>query len=184
MTHVPNSTINFQYPGSGSYLRQEFLYLESGISSVFTKSYSSGSFTTVNSVRVFYPNGESYVFSETTGGSSGGSFMDRQIALFDNGVSITGSTGANSPGYKFWNLDNPSGKLLSSENFAPGSEIPVDFGIGASSGLLVGYKLNSSTGLRDVYLSGSPVPEPASIAVLGLGALALLRRRKTSQSQI
>jgi hypothetical protein len=29
-------------------------------------------------------------------------------------------------------------------------------------------------------LSAQPVPEPASIAALGLGALALLRRRKKS----
>ncbi len=44
------------------------------------------------------------------------------------------------------------------------------------------HVLGDIIGVDDVrHVQASPVPEPASLAVLGLGALALIRRRKTAR---
>jgi hypothetical protein len=43
---------------------------------------------------------------------------------------------------------------------------------------IAGHGFHAVRGRNEALLWTSPVPEPATIAVLGLGALALLRRRR------
>lgn len=83
-----------------------------------------------------------------------------QLDLFRNGMAKHANVGVNGTEGSVW--------------FAPGNFSIVTF----SDGLTIGSGTNSSQATLQ------SVPEPASMAALGLGALALLKRRKKKTSLI
>src|SRR5207302_3566 len=60
-------------------------------------------------------------------------------------------------------------------------------GVMATSGLGLGYDLTTTYSIQGSQGSGTahftPVPEPASMAALGLGAIGLIRRRRASRTK-
>ena len=62
-----------------------------------------------------------------------------------------------------------------------GFSLGTAFVIGGSQDLVFNYGRNDETSETNVpvtYVGGTSVPEPASLGLLGLGGLALLRRRR------
>ena len=92
-------------------------------------------------------------------------------------------------GISFQELDNPYFAVMKQAFDEAGRSIGAEmFVTGHTSGEISKFKRNGSnwdadgvitTGVHmgDIQVVGAPVPEPASMAVLGLGALSLLRRR-------
>jgi hypothetical protein len=82
-----------------------------------------------------------------------------------------------------WTAADGTGPLALSYNFAPIAATGTDtFEVGMYVTNVVPGGLGSiALGKNDtkMTLTGEPVPEPASIAALGLGALAFIRRRRS-----
>ncbi len=99
--------------------------------------------------------------------------------------------------YKGGNDDYFSTFTILTGTYAQKSRIDTPQAVGSGSSVLTAntqyYAVTTSfsngvTGTYDNAIggvgtvnAGSPVPEPASLAILGLGALALVRRRRTSK---
>ena len=104
--------------------------------------------------------------SATTADQQAGLQLAMWDAIYDNGASFNASAG---------NL-----KVVSGVNAATLGFASTYYASGASSSATTGVELFKSTGgggQDQLHV----VPEPASLAVLGLGVFGLVRRRKTSK---
>jgi len=75
---------------------------------------------------------------------------------------------------------NDDANLQDVARFAPIDEIFVvkDIAVSGGSGILQGESLPGRAHISEIFQSFSQVPEPATVALLGLGGLVMIRRRK------
>lgn len=92
---------------------------------------------------------------------AGNQIPNSGLTLTNNDQGIDGTRGAF--GYKFFNSGNRTSLTIE-------AEFDIDLTLGAHTVPLVAGQLDN--------ISLAVVPEPASLSLLGLGAVALLRRRK------
>ncbi|MBS1701469.1 MAG: PEP-CTERM sorting domain-containing protein [Armatimonadetes bacterium] len=151
-----------------------------------TKQYTFTSPYTGTQTELVVPVG-GYASNIFRHGSSVGDFGityywgDHVLAINDNGLAITGNNAGGEP----YRLNNPM--LYDVKNDATGTVYHDTFldAQFASTGYIVGISnYEASTGFETVYGTytgfAEPLPEPASFAILGVGCLALMRRKKTS----
>lgn len=90
-----------------------------------------------------------------------------------NGLSVAGQSDAV---YHWRNITSD----FTSTTYNPGGAGTLDFTIsGREDGLLIdAFVLSTDSNLSDTDLDNAVIPEPTALALLGLGAAALLRRRR------
>lgn len=117
---------------------------------------------------LFNANGMGVTHNDDSGGGARSTLTSQFLS--GNGIYFIGITG--------YNTDPSSAGGLIWNNTPFGTERAPD-GPGAG-GSLASWAGSSSSGTYDILLNGATfhVPEPGTMAALGLGALALLRRRR------
>ncbi|MBS1701861.1 MAG: PEP-CTERM sorting domain-containing protein [Armatimonadetes bacterium] len=175
---VAHSALNFSSYGYSK--SQSFDYLPSGYSVVKTLVSTSDTSSSSQgfSYDVYAPDGSKYeatadYYSSHIGGFQSG-FAPK---VFLNDGTMIGSTLYPYQAKTIYSFSHPEGVEMDSSFFATGSSIPDSILCGASNGRMVGTAMVD--GHQEYYMTNfGTVPEPASLAALGLGALALLRRRR------
>lgn len=175
---IPHAQTN--WVASNFSYTQSFKFLPNGTMMVAdihrSSSASAGTENTMSTV--YLPDGTSYqMYAQNNSGYSYFVAGSTPTVVLNDGNTIARDV---SPSFGIrkmvYNAANPNGFVMDASNFAPGSFVPDYIQTGTAEGLLLGDAMVD--GHHVTYMTVSTVPEPASLAVLGLGALALLRRRK------
>lgn len=171
--------------------------LTAGSLAVVASSQSYSSFQTVTNLVGLNTSVSGLNFTTTVGPTP--SFMLNSInyTITDvfgvwqrdgNPATLTATNGSGNPsGWTFDSNTAGAGRIFGyktnpNTGMTPNSSLTFNFGTKTGTEEDIGYHVRISgqlpTGGNTLYITGNPVPEPATMAVLGLGAAALLRRKR------
>lgn len=165
--------------GSGTVNNQEAMsFLPNGNVLVTTRNTTvvPGETLDGSNYHVYLADGSDYDYGITTETLHIGTFTSgsKLAALLGDGASL--GTDQNGASIKIFSSTKPAGVDFGANNLAPGSAVPYQILFGNES-VVVGQAFDANGNRQLLIAKVGSVPEPASLAVLGLGAIALLRRR-------
>ena len=183
----PRSILTYSGSLGGSNISQiqDFNFQSNGATVIRTGFSTSGhdqnGSTSVQDV--YGNNGSHYQLEfDSAGFASSSSFAGlTALSVLADGTAFGFSSSSFAPPVKrVFDAAHPNGVALDASNYAPGSIIPNEFIFGNDKVLVGRSQVDGHQMYSFAYLN-SPVPEPASLFAVGLGATALIKAKKKNR---